>query len=44
MTVVTQFITEDGTDHGDLVEVRRIYVRDGNIIGNSFSNIDGRNK
>jgi len=41
MTVVTQFITEDGTDHGDLVEVRRIYVQDGNIIGNSFSNIDG---
>ena len=25
ITVVTQFITHDGTDNGDLVEVRRFY-------------------
>lgn len=24
--VVTQFLTKDGTDNGDLAEVRRIYV------------------
>ena len=27
MTVVTQFITDDGTDSGDLVEIRRLYVQ-----------------
>ena len=31
MTVVTQFITEDGTDNGDLVEIRRLYVQDGQV-------------
>merc|ERR1739846_79110 len=32
MTVVTQFITSDGTDTGDLVEIRRFYKQEGNII------------
>jgi len=41
MTVVTQFITSDGTDNGDLVEIRRLYVQDGKIIDNSFTNLDG---
>jgi len=41
MTVVTQFITHDGTDTGDLVEIRRIYVQDGKIIQNSFSDVSG---
>ena len=31
MTVVTQFITEDGTDNGELVEIRRLYVQDGQV-------------
>jgi len=41
ITVVTQFITSDGTDAGDLVEIRRLYLQDGNIIDNSFTNMDG---
>ena len=41
MTVVTQFITDDGTDTGDLVEMRRIYLQDGKIIDNSFSDLSG---
>merc|ERR1719510_2669157 len=32
MTVVTQFITNDGTDTGDLVEIRRFYKQEGRII------------
>jgi cellulose 1,4-beta-cellobiosidase len=32
MTVVTQFITADGTDTGDLVEIRRFYKQEGKII------------
>jgi len=39
MTVVTQFITDDGTDDGDLVEIRRFYVQDGNIIHSPSSTI-----
>jgi len=31
-TVVTQFITSDNTDNGDLVEIRRKYVQGGNVI------------
>jgi len=41
VTVVTQFITSDGTDTGDLIEIRRKYVQDGNVIENSVMNIDG---
>jgi hypothetical protein len=32
----------DGTDNGDLVEIRRIYVQNGQVIHNSQSNVNGR--
>ncbi len=35
ITVVTQFLTSDGTDNGDLKEVRRFYVQNGQVIQNS---------
>lgn len=42
MTVVTQFITDDGSDTGDLVEIRRLYVQNGRVIENSAAvGIDG---
>jgi cellulose 1,4-beta-cellobiosidase len=34
MRVVTQFITDDGTDTGNLVEMKRFYVQDGKTIQN----------
>ncbi|RAL11911.1 glycoside hydrolase, partial [Aspergillus homomorphus CBS 101889] len=33
ITVVTQFLTRDGTDTGDLVEIRRVYLVDGVRVG-----------
>lgn len=42
VTVVTQFLTSDGTDTGDLVEIRRLYVQDGKVIKNSqIANLEG---
>jgi len=41
MTVVTQFLTTDGTDSGDFSEMRRFYVQDGKIIKNPSSTILG---
>jgi len=41
VTVVTQFITHDGTDTGDLVDIRRFYVQNGEVIPNSNSSIAG---
>lgn len=41
MTVVTQFITADGSDTGELSSIRRIYVQGGEVIQQSESNIDG---
>lgn len=42
VTVITQFLTDDGTDTGKLVEIRRKYVQDGRIISNSkVSNLEG---
>ena len=35
VTVVTQFLTDDGTDDGELVEIRRLFVQDGIIIANA---------
>jgi len=35
LTVVTQWFTTDGTDKGDLSDVRRIYMQDGKVIYNS---------
>ncbi|KNZ77904.1 Exoglucanase, partial [Termitomyces sp. J132] len=40
-TVVTQFISSDGTTSGDLVEIRRLYVQNGVVIQNSKVNIPG---
>ncbi|KAF9462197.1 family 7 glycoside hydrolase [Collybia nuda] len=41
ITVVTQFITADGTATGALSEIRRIYVQNGKVIQNSNVNIPG---
>lgn len=41
VTVVTQFITDDGTDSGTLSEIKRIYVQNGKVIANSASDISG---
>ena len=41
LTLVTQFITDDGTDNGDLVEMRRLYVQNGKVIANSVTNVPG---
>jgi len=38
--VVTQFITDDQTDTGNLVEIRRIYLQDGKIIANADSKVE----
>lgn len=43
MTVVTQFITDDGTDNGTLTEIKRIYVQNGVVIQNSDTAISGVN-
>ncbi|KAK3197314.1 hypothetical protein GRF29_1536g1327378 [Pseudopithomyces chartarum] len=40
-TVVTQFITNDGTDSGTLTEIRRKYVQNGKVIDNSVSKVAG---
>ena len=40
-TVVTQFITSDGTDSGTLSEIKRFYVQNGVVIPNSNSTITG---
>ena len=42
-TIVTQFITDDGTDNGELVEVRRKYVQNGQVIDNPTSKFEGVN-
>ena len=41
MTVVTQFITADGTASGQLSEIRRIYVQNGKVIQNSKTSVSG---
>lgn len=41
LTYVTQFITDDGTDNGNLVEIRRVYVQNGKVISNSQTNLPG---
>jgi len=40
-TVVTQFLTADGTDSGELSEIRRVYVQDGKVFNNSAAKIAG---
>ncbi|QRV72290.1 beta-1,4-D-glucan cellobiohydrolase [Ceratobasidium sp. AG-Ba] len=41
ITVVTQFITADGTAGGALSEIRRLYVQNGVVVANSKTNISG---
>lgn len=41
VTVVTQFITSDGTDSGDLVDIIQFYVQDGVVIPHSNSSVAG---
>lgn len=38
-TVVTRFVTVDGTDTGDLLEVQRYYVQNGRTIPNPSVNV-----
>jgi cellulose 1,4-beta-cellobiosidase len=40
-TVVTQFLTDTGTASGNLNEIKRFYVQNGNVIPNSQSTIAG---
>lgn len=44
LTVVTQFHTTDGTENGDLKEIKRIFVQDGKEIDHPASNIPGLSK
>jgi len=39
VTVVTQFLTTDGTDEGDLSEIRRFYIQNGKKIASPNINI-----
>jgi len=41
LTVVTQFVTSDNTDSGDLVEIRRLYVQGGKVWQQPTSNVAG---
>ncbi|CAE6400526.1 hypothetical protein ACGC1H_000146 [Rhizoctonia solani] len=41
ITVVTQFLTDDNTANGKLVEMRRLYVQNGVVIQNTKSTISG---
>ncbi|KAL2127533.1 hypothetical protein VTI74DRAFT_10582 [Chaetomium olivicolor] len=40
-TIVTQFVTEDGTDTGALKSIHRFYVQDGKVIPNSETVVEG---
>ena len=44
LTVVTQFLTTDGTANGDLKEIKRIFIQDGKEIDHPESNIPGLDK
>merc|ERR1712199_132167 len=39
--VTTQFITDDGSDHGKLVEVKQFYTQDGKTIEHPTYNVNG---
>ncbi|KAF2431447.1 glycoside hydrolase family 7 protein [Tothia fuscella] len=41
MTVVTQFLTKDHSTTGPLVEIRRLYVQDGQVIEHSQTSLPG---
>lgn len=40
-TVVTQFVTADGTATGALSQIKRLYIQDGTVVQNSVSDIAG---
>ncbi|KIH87174.1 1,4-beta-D-glucan-cellobiohydrolyase [Sporothrix brasiliensis 5110] len=40
-TIVTQFVTDDGTDTGTLSRINRFYVQDGKVIPNSDAAVTG---
>jgi hypothetical protein len=40
-SVVTQFLTDDGTDSGTLSEIKRFYVQNGNVIENAYTKLSG---
>lgn len=40
-TVVTQFVTDDNTAHGELSQIRRLYVQNGRVIQNAALNVSG---
>lgn len=41
-TIVTQFITKDGTDTGELIDIQRKYVQDGKVIETPKLNVNGK--
>ena len=43
VTVVTQFITDDNTNQGNLIQINRFYVQNGQVIPNSYTSISGVN-
>jgi len=40
-TFTTQFVTSDGTDNGDIVEVRRLYSQNGKTVNNPLVTLQG---
>ena len=42
LTVVTQYITTDGTDNGDLSEIRRLWVQNGKVIQSENVTVGGQ--
>jgi len=40
--VVTQFITDDGTDAGDLSEIKRFFVQDDNVVTDPSITVNGK--
>ena len=41
-TVVTQFITSDGADNGDLSEIRRLWFQNGKVINSNNVTVGGQ--
>jgi cellulose 1,4-beta-cellobiosidase len=41
LTVITQFVTSDGTANGDLIEIRRKYAQGGKVYDQPTSNVAG---
>lgn len=41
ITVITQFITDDKTNQGNLIQINRFYVQNGKVIPNSLSSTSG---